>query len=324
MSIVDKEIYSIREYNSDFFNEWNSLVEKSSASTFQHSRSFLDYHGKRFVERSLVIFEGEKLVAVFPAASIKGRDNEIISHAGAAYSGLVFDDSLYGEEIITIYRKIIHHYKEIGMERLIIKLVPEIYRRVTVQDELYALWRLGFELSRVDLSATINLSNRLKVSSQRKRSLKKAKAADLVIDQSFDNIDRFYCILEENLKGKHSAIPTHTINELHDLNKRLPNTIRLSCVKNSEGIVIAGVLIFVVNNVCHCQYIASSDYGYEVNALDFLFENEISSAVGSGFSYFSFGISNEQEGKVLNQSLYRFKRQFGAGSIAHQFFKVDL
>jgi hypothetical protein len=43
-----------------------------------------------------------------------------------------------------------------------------------------------------------------------------------------------------------------------------------------------------------------------------------------GARYFDFGVSNEQEGRILNEGLYRFKTSFGAGGVAQEFYEVEL
>ena len=50
----------------------------------------------------------------------------------------------------------------------------------------------------------------------------------------------------------------------------------------------------------------------------------VAEARARGACYFDFGISNEDEGRVLNEGLYRFKYEFGAGSAVHEFYELDL
>ena len=76
--------------------------------------------------------------------------------------------------------------------------------------------------------------------------------------------------------------------------------------------------------VSHSQYIASSDTGHAVNALDMVFEYCIDESTSLGKRYFDFGISNENGGKVLNEGLYTFKSEFGAGGVVHEFYELDL
>ena len=39
---------------------------------------------------------------------------------------------------------------------------------------------------------------------------------------------------------------------------------------------------------------------------------------------FKSWVSNEQEGKILNERLHRFKTSFGAGGVVHEFYEVEL
>ncbi len=43
-----------------------------------------------------------------------------------------------------------------------------------------------------------------------------------------------------------------------------------------------------------------------------------------GLAVFDFGISNEAQGRVLNEALYRFKTSFAGASAVHAFFEADL
>ena len=40
--------------------------------------------------------------------------------------------------------------------------------------------------------------------------------------------------------------------------------------------------------------------------------------------YFDFGVSTEDQGLTLNDSLYRFKASFGAGGTVYEEFEIDL
>jgi lipid II:glycine glycyltransferase (peptidoglycan interpeptide bridge formation enzyme) len=88
--------------------------------------------------------------------------------------------------------------------------------------------------------------------------------------------------------------------------------------------VVAGVLVFCCPNVWHAQYIASSPTGYEVCALDSLFESIVGQANSQGVRYFDFGTSTESAGTVLNEGLYHFKSGFGGGGVVHEFYTFSL
>ena len=72
------------------------------------------------------------------------------------------------------------------------------------------------------------------------------------------------------------------------------------------------------------QYIASSEVGYTLCALDAIMENCINKAVEHGAKYFDFGASNENEGRRLNEGLYQFKCEFGGGGVAYEAYELNL
>ena len=70
------------------------------------------------------------------------------------------------------------------------------------------------------------------------------------------------------------------------------------------------------------QYIASSELGNANSALDAVFQKIISSAKDNEVRYFDFGTSNENEGKILNNGLYKFKTEFGGGGAVHEYYEI--
>ncbi|RYU44051.1 GNAT family N-acetyltransferase [Aliivibrio finisterrensis] len=314
---------NIEFYTEDKLSIWDSFVAKSHKATFQHSRTFLNYHRDRFIDRSVIVYDGNKLLAIFPAAETPYNSEQVVSHIGSTYGGLICDASVYGNNTIEILQAIVNFYQDNGYKEIVYKATPSIYHSTTDEDEVYALFRLNARLNRVDINAVVDKYARLKVSSQRKRSYKKAIKASLTVQEGFENIEAFYSILLSNLESKHGAKPVHTIDELKELKQLFPNDIYLWSVITTEGQVIAGVLFFFINQTMHAQYITSSPNGYDLGALDFLFESALSFIEPQEkLRYFAFGTSNEEQGKILNQTLYRFKRQFGAGSVAHQFYSL--
>ena len=130
-------------------------------------------------------------------------------------------------------------------------------------------------------------------------------------------------VLAKNLERKHDAFPVHSLAEFTLLVKRFPENIQVRTA-TIDGVVEAGVVSFSSTNVWHAQYIASSEIGYAVSALDAVFESEIDAARNSGARYCDFGTSNEQGGLVLNDGLYRFKSEFGGGGMAHEYYELVL
>jgi hypothetical protein len=102
---------------------------------------------------------------------------------------------------------------------------------------------------------------------------------------------------------------------------RFPKNIRLFGAFR-EDTLVAGVLMFVSDSVAHAQYIASSDEGRDVGALDLLFAWLIGD-VFAGKPYFDFGISTEDGGKVVNRGLLDQKEGFGGRAVVHDFYELE-
>ena len=190
------------------------------------------------------------------------------------------------------------------------------------QDDLYALFRLGAQRIRCDLSCTIDLTNRQPLSERRRRGLKKAlKTVTLSSDPAL--LDELWAVIAQNLLRKHDANPVHSLAELTLLKERFPQQITIHCAL-VDGHVEAGVVFFNSPSIWHAQYIAASEIAYNVSALDAVFDAAINKAQQADARYFDFGTSNEDGGKVLNDGLYRFKSEFGGGGVAHELWEIEI
>lgn len=314
---------SVRAYLQNDADAWDDFCKDSLQATLLHTRRFLSYHGDRFADRSLIIEEDGKWVGLFPAALSPGEATSVVSHPGITYGGILHQGGLRGERMITALEVIRRHYAAQGCAKLIYKAVPNFYHQAPAQDDLYALFRLGAERTRCDLSSTIDLHCRLPVSERRRRGLKKAIKAGIGIVGGKQYLAALWEVLTENLARKHGLSPVHDLDEIKLLAGRFPENIGCVCgVMNNT--VVAGTLLFITSTTYHAQYIASSEAGHDVSALDAVFEHCIEAAQQNGKRWFDFGVSTEERGFVLNDGLYRFKSEFGAGGTMHEFYELDL
>jgi len=314
----------VLSYKEPLNADWDLFVNSAYNATFQHTRRFLSYHGERFNDQSLLIFDdGDRLIGVFSAAINPRNSAEIVSHPGATFGGVIHNGRLRGEMMLEAVRDVIVHYKKQGFLSLRYKAVPYIYHAAPAQDDLYALFRLGAARYRCDLSCTIDLFYRLPVSDRRRRSMRKAISNGVKIESGYDHAASLWPVLEENLLRKYDATPTHSIEEITLLAKLFPENIWFVVAKLHTE-VVAGVVLFITPSVFHAQYIATSETGSGVCALDGIFEHCIELARKAGARYFDFGISNERDGRYLNTGLYQFKSEFGGGGMVHEFYVLDL
>lgn len=265
----------------------------------------------------------DEIISVFPAALDPEDQEVIVSHPGITYGGLLHGRGMYGEDALIALRDICAYYGDRGFTRLKYKAVPHIYHQIPVDDDLYALFRLGACRYRCDLSATIDLRADFQVSERRVRGLKKALKHGLEIVEGKDHIEGIWRVLTENLARKHGVRPVHSLDEMRKLKELFPNNIRLVAGIHA-GQVLAGLVLFITTTTVHAQYIASSEAGQSIGALDATFRFAIDQAREQGFRYFDFGNSTEQGGATLNSGLYQFKREFGAGGTVHEFYEIAL
>ncbi|WP_299868636.1 GNAT family N-acetyltransferase [uncultured Roseobacter sp.] len=313
---------TVKPFTPDYTELWDAFCQEAVNATFLQSRRFLSYHGDRFEDLSLMIYDDDRLCALLPAARAPDDQTCVVSHPGATYGGFVHDGRLTGERVIDAFRAVGAVFSENRCNRFLYKAVPHIYATTPAGDDLYALFRIGASRVRCDLSSAIDLSSRRPLSSRRKRSLKKARRA-VAISADISELGAFWDVLEENLARKHDARPVHSRAEIEDLAARFPEEILIRTAR-SEDRVVAGTLLFASRQVWHAQYIAANEEGYALSALDAVFDTAIADAGSAGTRYFDFGSSNEDGGRVLNEGLYQFKTEFGGSGVALEFFLVNL
>ncbi len=311
----------IRPFTSEDSLKWDAFCEESLQGTMLHSRKFLSYHEDRFSDQSLIIYSKDKIVGIFPAAINPHDALQVVSHPGSTYGGILHHGALRGDAMIGALNSIQDYYSKLGYLSLIYKVTPSFYHRSPAQDDLYALFRLGASKIRCDLSSTIDLKNRLPLLKGRRWGIKKAQKSGVKIVQGQEYLPYLWNILSDNLSEKHEASPVHSLKEIQVLIQRFPEKILCICAEH-DGVVVAGTILFVANQTLHTQYIASNLLGREVSALDAVIDYSITLGNSTDKRWFDFGINNENNGLVLNDSLYAYKNGFGGGGYTQEFYKL--
>lgn len=304
--------------------EWEQVVARCGSGTFLHKRSFLDYHGTRFLDRSLVIRDAAGRVrGVIPAAQGPEDDKQLISHPGATFGGLLADPQITGEPYRNMVESIMRTWRELGYHHLTYKAVPPIYHAFPNEEDLYAIWRLGGRLSRCALSACINLGNRLEPSSRRRRTLSKALRAPCIIDSGTQLLPTLWPLFEAALRSRHNVKVVHTLAEIQDLARRCPENIEVLGAR-VNGDLVAGIVLFSSATIVHVQYSLASPAGANVGAMDALIDRSIRNAVERGARYLDLGISTNPSDDSLNEGLHTFKMEFGAGTAVYEQYELAL
>jgi len=309
----------IIKYSKEYKDQWDNFVKQAKNSHFFFHRDYMEYHSDRFEDFSLLFFDKkDKLIALLPA-NIK--DDTLYSHQGLTFGGFLVDYKMKTAIMLDIFAKLKEFLKEKGIRKLIYKCIPYIYHKLPAEEDRYTLFINDAKLFRRDVTATIDLTNKIKYQEQRKRAIKKAIKNGLIVEKSKD-FEQYWKILEKTLKDKHNSKPVHSVDEIIKLHNLFPENIKLFITKKDNEI-LAGTVIFENENIVHTQYLANSEKGRELGALDLVID-ELINEVYKDKKYFDFGISNENNGRYLNIGLINQKEGFGARAVVHDFYELKI
>lgn len=312
------KIFNIEKYNSSWAQEWDNFNATSKNGTFLFHRSFMEYHKDRFEDHSLLILnQKNELFALLPA-NIQG--DTLICHGGLTYGGFVSNSKMTTPYMLEIFQETINYLREKQIKNLVYKTIPKIYHSIGSEEDLYSLFRYDAQLIRRDVISVIDYKEEYLIQERRSRSKKKAEKLGLTIQED-SNLSSFWEILTEILASRHKTKPVHSVEEICYLANLFPENIKLYTCNDQENI-LAGVVMFITKNTAHAQYIATSDDGLTKGALDLLFFKLIE--LYKHKRYFSFGISNENNGKFLNEGLIAQKEGFGARAICHDHYHISI
>ncbi|MFN7045018.1 MAG: GNAT family N-acetyltransferase [Flavobacterium sp.] len=311
--------YQIQKYSNEDYKEWDNFVSHAKNATFLFHRDFMEYHQDRFEDYSLLIFdEKNHLKAILPA----NRVGDVLhSHQGLTYGGLVLNQKTKLQEVVEIVHSVLKFLNENAISTLFFKQLPIIYHESPSDEMEYLSFILNAKLTKRDSLSVINLETDFEFSSSRAEGIKRGTDFGLEFKEEHDFTSFWNEILIPNLAQKHQTKPVHSLDEIMFLKSKFPNNIRQFNVYK-EGKIIAGTTVFESDFVAHSQYISADESKNTTGSLDFL-HNRLITHTFRNKKYFDFGISNENQGKNINQGLLFWKEGFGARTIVQNFYEIE-
>jgi hypothetical protein len=308
--------YIVKRYREEHYSIWNDFISRAKNATFLFHRDFMDYHNDRFKDYSLMIFEGEKLVAVMPANRV---GKVIYSHQGLSYGSIVIKKNIKIIEYLILVATLMRFLNSNDIESIYLKQLPKIYNKAFSEEFDYVIYLMKGKIYRSDLHMVIENEQGYKPNRNRLRALKVANEKGIEVRLENDYEDFWNQILIPNLKARYNVAPVHTLTEISLLAALFPNQIKLYNAYLS-GNIKAGVVVFVMENVVHFQYSSGDEDRNDTASLDALFDFIIRKY--SDKKYISFGNCSEENGCFLNIGLAYWKESFGAKSMIQNFLKI--
>lgn len=310
---------TVRQYNKETdFSLWNEFVSKAKNSLFMHDRNFMDYHSDRFIDNSLIFFDEDEVIALLPANK---KNNELFSHGGLTYGGFITDSKMKQYKMLECFELLKNYMTENNFSALTYKTIPYCYFTNPSQEDLYALFKNNAYILKIEPSSCIDFRFPIKLPKGRKAQISRAKREGVLVNLSTD-FNTFINLENSVLQEHHNTKAVHTAKELELLHSRFPDKIELYSA-NYKDEMIAGVLLFIYNNVVHTQYMAANHTAREIGALDYCV-SEIMNKYSQTKQFLDFGISSEDNGKLFNEGLASQKEGFGARTISYQTWKLEV
>lgn len=158
----------------------------------------------------------------------------------------------------------------------------------------------------------------------RKAQISRAKREGCIVEEKkdYDSFAQFIELENQVLLKYHNTKAVHTAEEINFLHNNFPNNIHLYTVMK-DNIIIAGSIIFEYDEVIHTQYMAANEEGRRIGALDLVI-SEIMTKYRDEKKWLDFGISTEDNGRILNSGLIAQKEGFGGRTNVYEMWKLKI
>ncbi|MGC2779926.1 MAG: hypothetical protein WA418_30230, partial [Bradyrhizobium sp.] len=238
MSAAPPPSLTVERYEPGRKEEWDTFVADSKNGTFLFLRDYMDYHADRFTDHSLIVRDRSRIVALLPA---NRAGDEVHSHQGLTYGGLVTCGRMTVPVMLDVLEAVLDYLRRSGVTALHYKTVPWIYHRMPAEEDRYALFCAGAELSRRDVLSVISpAGERPAIQSRRLRGAAKADRCQIELVRS-EEWQAYWDLLSSHLVARYAVKPVHSREEIERLHHRFPENIKLFLANSREELLAGAV-----------------------------------------------------------------------------------
>tara|TARA_B100001146_G_scaffold225198_1_gene247706 strand:+ start:29183 stop:30145 length:963 start_codon:yes stop_codon:yes gene_type:complete len=320
-------VITVTPYHSDYKSRWDRFVASLIGSedkgvkntSFLFSRAFIEYHRDRFEDHSLLFLKDENVIGVLPA---NRSENTFYSHQGLTYGALVLEKSIAFAEAKQVVEVLFQYLKTEGFHRFQIKLLPQFYMQQPAYELEHLLLEAGAQVVKSQLNFGIDYKRPYFIHSTKERRARQASERGLRYEEA--GFSEFWNeVLKPRLSDKFDSEPVHSLAEITQLQKQFPYNIKhINCYQGE--ILLAGVTLFLTEDVVKSQYGATTAEGEKLRAMDFLFVNLIQDYKDAGYRFFDMGTVKGGQEEAYNYGLIKQKEELGARAYLQNTLKLDL
>jgi hypothetical protein len=311
---------TIKRYNTSFKKEWDSFIAENNSFTFLFYRDYMDYHSSHFKDCSLMVFQNEVLIALFPANI--SEENIVYSHQGLSYGSLIYNPRKTLESTENnIYQAILSYYKTISTTKIIIKTPPVFYGS-HIRRQINILTAVGAKVQKSFLSMAAHMEPPLKIHRSKLKRYRKCKEKnEFVVFANNDFKDFWKQVLIPCLKEKHQTKPVHELDEIAFLHSSFPSNI-IQWNVYFENKIIAGITLFIKDSIIRSQY-GATRLGYESLApLDYLYIYLFDFYHAKGVKIFDMGSIPPNNDSTYPEGLVKYKKELGCVTYPQDQYEV--
>lgn len=308
---------TIKIFSNTYRNIWDDFLDVALNGHFIFKRDFMEYHKDRFQDHSLIFLKGENVVAILPGNI---DDNVYWSHQGLSFGGFVYKKFIRHFEVEEVFISFLEYITKSSFRSFQCKQIPSIYFSSFAQPDSFIFQEYGLQCVRKDLSTIMTLKDYPK--GRKTRLINKAIREGITVVEPYDFTETWKLLLYR-LEEKYHVKPVHSLAEITLLHQCFPKNISCKVAKNIKGDTIGAVVLFLQYPVVHLQYTATSEEGRRGGGLDLII-HQVIEEYKSKFTWLSFGVSTESQGKIVNHSLLRYKESWGGMPLTHDFYELQL
>lgn len=311
--------------------DFEIFISNSQNGTFMSTKRFLSYHGDKFKNIFLGVTSKNEIVSTLVGTTIFEDQKKIFySHPGASFGGIILNYLDYSSslEVFNLYKNWLNKN---NYNSLIYKDLPRD-NLINNSESLNYIFNLNkIKILKSELSTFIDLTNQYEFiysnfNNLTKRIIKKNKSLfETRISNNKKDLNSFYNILIDNLKTRHSAFATHTLNDLSYLFNEFDQIKLFITSDNTNNQMASGIIVFELNNqIALAFYIATNQKFLNYSPVRSTISTAIEFYQKQGFKSFNFGISTENSGKQVNEGLIKFKEGFGGFNVIRNTLELTL